>query len=109
MLGRAVDEVPIVDVLRVREIRAVDRFPLGVRAAPVVLDEEQEREETLLVPFRTKKREHMLNRQGAEPSYEGAQLRYANPEEAIALTVLSLAGLEESLEMLRFARIGEGV
>jgi hypothetical protein len=51
----------------------------------------------------------MLNWQITEPSYEVAQLRDADAEEAIALTVLSLAGLEESLEMLGVSRIGEGV
>jgi len=41
------------------------------------------------------------------PPRQGAQLRHPNPEEAIALTILASAGLEEALQERSVARVSQ--
>lgn len=52
VLGRHVDEVPAVDVARVRQIGSVDGFTLRIRGTRVPVDEDEEREQSFLVPGR---------------------------------------------------------
>lgn len=51
MLGRRIDEIPVVDVLEMLEIRIEHRVTLGGGATPVVLHHQQQREKSFLVPF----------------------------------------------------------
>jgi hypothetical protein len=53
VLGRYIDEVPVVDVGDLIQIEPVDRFARAEVAPPVLLHEDQESEEPLFVPSRS--------------------------------------------------------
>jgi hypothetical protein len=58
-------------------------------AAAVLLDQDQQREQPLLVPGRAEVLEHRLQRQRAVRAGERAQVGDADAEEAVALAVLA--------------------
>ena len=109
MLRRRVDQVPVVHEACVLEVGAVDAFARLGGSAPVLLDQDQERQQPLLVPRRSEVVDHRVEEQRAVRAGEGAELRDADAEEAVALAVLARARLEEALRVGGDHRIAQGL
>src|SRR5436190_6044359 len=88
-----VDEIPVVDELRIREIERVDRVAI---ATLVLLGENHDGEQSLFVPFGVQERQQLVECQRTEFANDRAQVRDADAEELIAFAVLAGACLEES-------------
>jgi hypothetical protein len=98
VLGGGVDEIPVVDELRVGQIEVVDSaFPRLVFAAEGI-DEQQERKQTLLVSVGAEQRRRITDACSSAVAAELAELRHADADEPIAFRVLTLACFEETLE-----------
>ncbi|MQA92865.1 MAG: hypothetical protein GEU90_22020 [Gemmatimonas sp.] len=98
---------PVVDVLGAREVRIVERFSFTRAAATVPVDQQQQGEEPLLMPWRAEKLKYRLQRQYSRGVNQSPELRNADSEEAVALAVLARASLEEPLEDCGSFRVAE--
>src|SRR5262245_56831330 len=104
---RAIDEIPVVDALRVLEIEAEDLLALGGCAACVRVADENDRQQPRLVPRLAEQRFDVAERQSTKLARDLSRFRHADAEELVAGAVLTRCGLEESLEDLRVGRISE--
>src|SRR5690606_33661912 len=92
VLGRAVDEVPVVHAGHAVEVQAVDSAALLLVPAIVRLHEEQQREQPRLVIGRDEQRAANGELDRPVLPRERAQGRHANPAEPVPLAVLARAG-----------------
>ena len=107
-VSRGIDEIPVVDVPRhVLEIALVDALPLGLRAASKLLDENEQRDEPLLVQRRAQQHEHRREGHGAQLARDDSQSRHANAEETVAVPIVARRCFEEPLRWARDTRVRE--
>jgi hypothetical protein len=99
VLGRRIDQIPVVDVPRVREIGVVHRLLLGTLATLIDPNQEEKPKEPFLVPPGPQQHDGVVRRQRPVRASETAKHRYANPEKPVALAVLPRARLEKTLEV----------
>ena len=97
VLGRHVDEVPVVDPAGVVEVEVEDPPSRRLVAAAERVDQNEQSDEPDLVLGRVKQRGGGVNRERAVSAGDRAQFRDAQAEEDVALAVFARAALEESL------------
>src|SRR5882762_6917856 len=95
----SIDQIPVVDLCGVREVRAVNPSAAQIIPTVIPLDHKQQRHQPLLMPQRRKQLEHGRIIQAAVFAHDAAHLGHRQAKELVALTVLSRSGLEETLRV----------
>ena len=93
-----IDEVPVVDERGAVEIQLVNPGASGRVGASKRLDQQHQRQRTLLVNARAQERPDLRQRKIAAFAADGAQRGNPDADEDVARAVFAGAGLEESLE-----------
>ena len=109
MLGRAVDEIPVVDPASVTNVAAVDGRALPRVATLILVDQYQERHEAFLMPSRSQQRRRLAQWQIPVASCQLTQHRRPDAEKPIAGAVFPGARLEKPQRFLRAQRVAQSL
>jgi hypothetical protein len=82
--------------------------PLARCGALMCVDENQQRDESLLMPSRAKELQTVAVRERPAGTHNLAEVGHANTEELVALTVIAWACLEEPRDTLGTLGVGKG-
>ena len=107
--SRCIDEVPVIDVARVREICAVDPVPPSAVATTIALYQQHEREQSLFMPRRSKHLESVRVVELLVLAHEPPQRGNSQAEELVSRSIISGRRLEKALQMNRVGGIGQRV
>ena len=92
---RTIDQVPVVDRLRVAEIQLMDRLTRGRVGTRVLPDHDEKRQQPFFVPWRLQQLDDILQRHVAVFARDRAKLRNGGAEKAIARAIFAGTGLEK--------------
>ena len=111
LVRRQVHQIPVVDVRAMTEVEVGRGRAYRPRPGPLIsLHKHQQTAEAHLVKVALKKPTQILvARLGIIPTRHAAHPWHGHPEEAIALTILSRAGLEEARQVGRLSDGSEGL
>ena len=98
--GGRVDEVPVVDEARVRKIEGVDAALLRLVRSLEPVDEQHQREQSLLVNAGSEQRLDIAQTRAAALTAYRTKCRHANTDETIPFAVFARPCLEEPLQNL---------
>lgn len=104
---RGVDQIPVVDAMRVRDVAPINLVTRHVVAALVLVNENSQREKARLVPARLQQRNQFRDRGRREFPRQRSDRWDGDPEERVAFAVLAWAALEESQMVFGDGPVGQ--
>src|SRR2546423_13906427 len=106
---RAIDKIPVVDVLHVGEVQIVNAFFVAVISALELSHQNDQREQSVLVKSSFEKRDEFRSRHTLILAATFAQLWHRNSAKAIAFAVLARTCFKEAQMKCSLCRVSSSL